>query len=149
MNVLLDPFGTSVQTKPNPVTEFPEADNLDATKPSMFQGIGEALSDIPGYAAYSSLSSLNSAIAVRTESLYDMENQEDPFAEDFALKRPDKETAVKAIEDQAKYYRLKAKNEYMPSAEDDSWDGINGPPGRNPHNAYRQSLFGSGKFRHG
>ena len=117
MNVLLDPFGTSVQTKPNPVTEFPEADNLDATKPSMFQGIGEALSDIPGYAAYSSLSSLNSAIAVRTESLYDMENQEDPFAEDFALKRPDKETAVKAIEDQAKYYRLKAKNEYMPSAE--------------------------------
>lgn len=117
MNVLLDPFGTSVQTKPNSVTEFPEADNLDATKPSMFQGIGEALSDIPGYAAYSSLSSLNSAIAVRTDSLYDMENQEDPFAEDFALKRPDKETAVKAIEDQAKYYRLKAKNEYMPSAE--------------------------------
>lgn len=117
MNVLLDPFGTSVQTKPNSVTEFPEADNLDATKPSMFQGIGEALSDIPGYAAYSSLSSLNSAIAVRTDSLYDMENQEDPFAEDFAFKRPDKETAVKAIEDQAKYYRLKAKNEYMPSAE--------------------------------
>ena len=69
MNVLLDPFGTSVQTKPNSVTEFPEADNLDATKPSMFQGIGEALSDIPGYAAYSSLSSLNSAIAVRTDSL--------------------------------------------------------------------------------
>lgn len=117
MNVLLDPFGTSVQTKPNSVTEFPEADNLDATKPSMFQGIGEALSDIPGYAAYSSLSSLNSAIAVRTDSLYDMENHEDPFAEDFAFKRPDKETAVKAIEDQAKYYRLKAKNEYMPSAE--------------------------------
>lgn len=117
MNVLLDPFGTSVQTKPNSVTEFPEADNLDATKPSMFQGIGEPLSDIPGYAAYSSLSSLNSAIAVRTHSLYDMENQEDPFAEDFAFKRPDKETAVKAIEDQAKYYRLKAKNEYMPSAE--------------------------------
>lgn len=117
MNVLLDPFGTSVQTKPNSVTEFPEADNLDATKPSMFQGIGEALSDIPGYAAYSSLSSLNSAIAVRTDSLYDMENQEDPFAEDFAFKRPDKETAVKAIEDQAKHYRLKAKNEYMPSAE--------------------------------
>lgn len=96
----------------------PEKD-ADAAKPSLFQGTGEALADIPGAIYYQSSSSLNDLLSFKAEAQNEYELNEDPFApEDVLQKAKDnKEAFAQRLREDAKYMRLKAKNDWTPNPE--------------------------------
>lgn len=112
----LNAFGETVQTQPESLRGFGVAKDMEATKPSAFQGTGEALQKTLPYQFYQSLSGVNELMADRVEVNYDLDNNEDAFS-DFKPTQEQKEQVAARLRDDAKFARLKAQNDYTPNPE--------------------------------
>lgn len=112
----LNAFGETVQTQPEALRGFSVAQDTEMTKPSAFQGTGEALQKTLPYQFYQSLSGMNELMADRVEVNYDLDNNEDAFS-DFKLTQDQNEQVAKRLRQDAKFARLKAQNDYTPNPE--------------------------------
>ena len=112
----LNAFGETVQTQPEALRGFGVAKDMDPTKPSAFQGTGEALEKALPFSFYQSLSGVNELMADRVEVNYDLDNNEDAFS-DFKPTQEQKEQVAARLRDDAKFARLKAQNDYTPNPE--------------------------------
>lgn len=112
----LNAFGETVQTQPEALRGFGVATDMEPTKPSAFQGTGEALEKALPFSFYQSLSGVNELMADRVEVNYDLDNNEDAFS-DFKPTQEQKEQVAARLRDDAKFARLKAQNDYTPSPE--------------------------------
>ena len=112
----LNAFGETVQTEPEALRGFGVAKDMEATKPSAFQGTGEALEKALPFSFYQSLSGVNELMADRVEVNYDLDNNEDAFS-DFKPTQEQKEQVAARLRDDAKFARLKAQNDYTPNPE--------------------------------
>lgn len=112
----LNAFGETVQTEPEALRGFSVAKDMEATKPSAFQGTGEALEKSLPFSFYQSLSGVNELMADRVEVNYDLDNNEDAFS-DFKPTQEQKEQVAARLRDDAKFARLKAQNDYTPNPE--------------------------------
>lgn len=112
----LNAFGETVQTQPEALRGFGVATDMEPTKPSVFQGTGEALEKALPFSFYQSLSGVNELMADRVEVNYDLDNNEDAFS-DFKPTQEQKEQVAARLRDDAKFARLKAQNDYTPSPE--------------------------------
>lgn len=112
----LNAFGETVQTQPEALRGFGVAKDMEPTKPSAFQGTGEALEKALPFSFYQSLSGVNELMADRVEVNYDLDNNEDAFS-DFKPTQEQKEQVAARLRDEAKFARLKAQNDYTPNPE--------------------------------
>lgn len=112
----LNAFGETVQTQPEALRGFSVAQDTEMTKPSAFQGTGEALQKTLPYQFYQSLSGMNELMADRVEVNYDLDNNEDAFS-DFKPTQDQNEQVAKRLRQDAKFARLKAQNDYTPNPE--------------------------------
>ena len=112
----LNAFGETVQTQPEALRGFGVAKDMEPTKPSAFQGTGEALEKALPFSFYQSLSGVNELMADRVEVNYDLDNNEDAFS-DFKPTQEQKEQVAARLRDDAKFARLKAQNDYTPNPE--------------------------------
>ena len=112
----LNAFGETVQTEPEALRGFGVAKDMEATKPSAFQGTGEALEKALPFSFYQSLSGVNELMADRVEVNYELDNNEDAFS-DFKPTQEQKEQVAARLRDDAKFARLKAQNDYTPNPE--------------------------------
>ena len=112
----LNAFGETVQTQPEALRGFGVAKDMEPTKPSAFQGTGEALEKALPFSFYQSLSGVNELIADRVEVNYDLDNNEDAFS-DFKPTQEQKEQVAERLRQDAKFARLKAQNDYTPNPE--------------------------------
>lgn len=112
----LNAFGETVQTQPEALRGFGVATDMEPTKPSAFQGTGEALEKALPFSFYQSLSGVNELMADRVEVNYDLDNNEDAFS-DFKPTQEQKEQVAARLRDDAKFARLKAQNDYTPNPE--------------------------------
>lgn len=112
----LNAFGETVQTEPEALRGFGVAKDTEMTKPSAFQGTGEALQKTLPYQFYQSLSGMNELMADRVEVNYDLDNNEDAFS-DFKPTQDQNEQVAKRLRQDAKFARLKAQNDYTPNPE--------------------------------
>lgn len=112
----LNAFGETVQTEPEALRGFGVAKDMEATKPSAFQGTGEALEKALPFSFYQSLSGVNELMADRVEVNYDLDNNEDAFS-DFKPTQDQNEQVAKRLRQDAKFARLKAQNDYTPNPE--------------------------------
>lgn len=112
----LNAFGETVQTQPEALRGFGVAKDTEMTKPSAFQGTGEALQKTLSYQFYQSLSGMNELMADRVEVNYDLDNNEDAFS-DFKPTQDQNEQVTKRLRQDAKFARLKAQNDYTPNPE--------------------------------
>lgn len=112
----LNAFGETVQTQPEALRGFGVAKDTEMTKPSAFQGTGEALQKTLPYQFYQSLSGMNELMADRVEVNYDLDNNEDAFS-DFKPTQDQNEQVTKRLRQDAKFARLKAQNDYTPNPE--------------------------------
>ena len=112
----LNAFGETVQTQPEALRGFSVAQDTEMTKPSAFQGTGEALQKTLPYQFYQSLSGMNELMADRVEVNYDLDNNEDAFS-DFKSTQDQNEQVAKRLRQDAKFARLKAQNDYTPNPE--------------------------------
>jgi len=112
----LNAFGETVQTQPEALRGFSVAQDTEMTKPSAFQGTGEALQKTLPYQFYQSLSGMNELMADRVEVNYDLDNNEDAFS-NFKLTQDQNEQVAKRLRQDAKFARLKAQNDYTPNPE--------------------------------
>lgn len=113
----LNAFGETVQTQPEALRGFGVAKDMEPTKPSAFQGTGEALEKALPFSFYQSLSGVNELMADRVEVNYDLDNNEDAFSDDFKPTQEQKEQVAARLRDDAKFARLKAQNDYTPNPE--------------------------------
>lgn len=112
----LNAFGETVQTQPEALRGFGVAKDMEPTKPSAFQGTGEALEKALPFSFYQSLSGVNELMADRVEVNYDLDNNEDAFS-DFKPTQEQKEQVAERLRQDAKFARLKAQNDYTPNPE--------------------------------
>lgn len=112
----LNAFGETVQTQPEALRGFGVAKDMEPTKPSAFQGTGEALEKALPFSFYQSLSGVSELMADRVEVNYDLDNNEDAFS-DFKPTQEQKEQVAARLRDEAKFARLKAQNDYTPNPE--------------------------------
>ncbi|WP_281536461.1 hypothetical protein [Parasutterella excrementihominis] len=112
----LNAFGETVQTQPEALRGFGVAKDMEPTKPSAFQGTGEALEKALPFSFYQSLSGVNELMADRVEVNYDLDNNEDAFS-DFKPTQEQKEQVADRLRQDAKFARLKAQNDYTPNPE--------------------------------
>lgn len=112
----LNAFGETVQTQPEALRGFGVAKDMEPTKPSAFQGTGEALEKTLPFSFYQSLSGVNELMADRVEVNYDLDNNEDAFS-DFKPTQEQKEQVAERLRQDAKFARLKAQNDYTPNPE--------------------------------
>lgn len=112
----LNAFGETVQTQPEALRGFGVAKDMEPTKPSAFQGTGEALEKTLPFSFYQSLSGVNELMADRVEVNYDLNNNEDAFS-DFKPTQEQKEQVAERLRQEAKFARLKAQNDYTPNPE--------------------------------
>lgn len=112
----LNAFGETVQTQPEALRGFGVAKDMEPTKPSAFQGTGEALEKALPFSYYQSLSGVSELMADRVEVNYDLDNNEDAFS-DFKPTQEQKEQVAARLRDEAKFARLKAQNDYTPNPE--------------------------------
>lgn len=112
----LNAFGETVQTQPEALRGFGVATDMGPTKPSAFQGTGEALEKALPFSFYQSLSGVNELMADRVEVNYDLDNNEDAFS-DFKPAQEQKEQVADRLRQDAKFARLKAQNDYTPNPE--------------------------------
>jgi hypothetical protein len=112
----LNAFGETVQTQPEALRGFSVAKDMEQTKPSAFQGTGEALEKSLPFSFYQSLSGVNELMADRVEVNYDLDNNEDAFS-DFKPTQEQKEQVADRLRQDAKFARLKAQNDYTPNPE--------------------------------
>ncbi len=112
----LNAFGETVQTQPEALRGFGVATDMEPTKPSAFQGTGEALQKTLPYQFYQSLSGVNELMADRVEVNYDLDNNEDALS-DFKPSQDQKEQVAERLRQDAKFARLKAQNDYTPNPE--------------------------------
>ena len=112
----LNAFGETVQTQLEALRGFSVAQDTEMTKPSAFQGTGEALQKTLPYQFYQSLSGMNELMADRVEVNYDLDNNEDAFS-DFKPPQDQNEQVAKRLRQDAKFARLKAQNDYTPNPE--------------------------------
>lgn len=112
----LNAFGETVQTQPEALRGFGVAKDMEPTKPSAFQGTGEALEKTLPFSFYQSLSGVNELMADRVEVNYGLDNNEDAFS-DFKPTQEQKEQVAARLRDDAKFARLKAQNDYTPNPE--------------------------------
>lgn len=112
----LNAFGETVQTQPEALRGFGVAKDMEPTKPSAFQGTGEALEKALPFSFYQSLSGVNELMADRVEVNYDLDNNDDAFS-DFKPTQEQKEQVAARLRDDAKFARLKAQNDYTPNPE--------------------------------
>lgn len=112
----LNAFGETVQTQPEALRGFGVAKDMEPTKPSAFQGTGEALEKALPFSFYQSLSGVNELMADHVEVNYDLDNNEDAFS-DFKPTQEQKEQVAARLRDEAKFARLKAQNDYTPNPE--------------------------------
>lgn len=112
----LNAFGETVQTQPEALRGFSVAQDTEMTKPSAFQGTGEALEKALPFSFYQSLSGVNELMADRVEVNYDLDNNEDAFS-DFKPTQEQKEQVADRLRQDAKFARLKAQNDYTPNPE--------------------------------
>lgn len=112
----LNAFGETVQTQPEALRGFGVAKDTEMTKPSAFQGTGEALQKTLPYQFYQSLSGMNELMADRVKVNYDLDNNEDAFS-DFKPTQDQNEQVAKRLRQDAKFARLKAQNDYTPNPE--------------------------------
>lgn len=112
----LNAIGETVQTQPEALRGFSVAQDTEMTKPSAFQGTGEALQKTLPYQFYQSLSGMNELMADRVEVNYDLDNNEDAFS-DFKPAQEQKEQVADRLRQDAKFARLKAQNDYTPNPE--------------------------------
>ena len=112
----LNAFGETVQTQPEALRGFGVAKDMEPTKPSAFQGTGEALEKTLPFSFYQSLSGVNELMADRVEVNYGLDNNEDAFS-DFKPTQEQKEQVADRLRQDAKFARLKAQNDYTPNPE--------------------------------
>lgn len=112
----LNAFGETVQTQPEALRGFGVAKDMEPSKPSAFQGTGEALEKALPFSFYQSLSGVNELMADRVEVNYDLDNNEDAFS-DFKPTQEQKEQVADRLRQDAKFARLKAQNDYTPNPE--------------------------------
>lgn len=112
----LNAFGETVQTRPEALNGFGVAKDTELTKPSAFQGTGEALEKTLPFQFYQSVSGFNELLADRVEVNYDLDNNEDAFS-DFQPTQDQKEQVANKLRQDAKFARLKAQNDYTPNPE--------------------------------
>ena len=112
----LNAFGETVQTRPEALNGFGVAKDTELTKPSAFQGTGEALEKTLPFQFYQSVSGFNELLADRVEVNYDLDNNEDAFS-DFQPTHDQKEQVANKLRQDAKFARLKAQNDYTPNPE--------------------------------
>lgn len=112
----LNAFGETVQTQPEALRGFGVAKDMEPTKPSAFQGTGEALEKALPFSFYQSLSGVNELMADRVEVNYDLDNNEDAFS-DFKPTHEQKEQVADRLRQDAKFARLQAQNDYTPNPE--------------------------------
>lgn len=112
----LNAFGETVQTRPEALNGFGVAKDTELTKPSAFQGTGEALEKTLPFQFYQSVSGVNELLADRVEVNYDLDNNEDAFS-DFQPTQDQKEQVANKLRQDAKFARLKAQNDYTPNPE--------------------------------
>lgn len=112
----LNAFGETVQTQPEALRGFGVAKDMEPSKPSAFQGTGEALEKALPFSFYQSLSGVNELMADRVEVNYDLDNNEDAFS-DFKPTQEQKEQVAERLRQDAKFARLKAQNDYTPNPE--------------------------------
>lgn len=112
----LNAFGETVQTQPEALRGFGVAKDMEPTKPSAFQGTGEALEKALPFSFYQSLSGVNELMADRVEVNYDLDNNEDAFS-DFKPTQEQKEQVAERLRQDVKFARLKAQNDYTPNPE--------------------------------
>lgn len=112
----LNALGETVQTQPEALRGFGVVKDMEPTKPSAFQGTGEALQKTLPYQFYQSLSGMNELMADRVEVNYDLDNNEDAFS-DFKPTQDQNEQVAKRLRQDAKFARLKAQNDYTPNPE--------------------------------
>lgn len=112
----LNAFGETVQTQPEALRGFGVAKDMEPTKPSAFQGTGEALEKALPFSFYQSLSGVNELMADRVEVNYGLDNNEDAFS-DFKPTQEQKEQVADRLRQDAKFARLKAQNDYTPNPE--------------------------------
>lgn len=112
----LNAFGETVQTQPEALRGFGVAKDMEPTKPSAFQGTGEALEKALPFSFYQSLSGVNELMADRVEVNYDLDNNEDAFS-DFKPTQEQKEQVAERLRQDAKFARLKAQSDYTPNPE--------------------------------
>lgn len=112
----LNAFGETVQTQPEALRGFGVAKDMEPTKPSAFQGTGDALEKALPFSFYQSLSGVNELMADRVEVNYGLDNNEDAFS-DFKPTQEQKEQVADRLRQDAKFARLKAQNDYTPNPE--------------------------------
>lgn len=112
----LNAFGETVQTRPEALNGFGVAKDTELTKPSAFQGTGEALQKTLPFQFYQTVSGFNELLADRVEVNYDLDNNEDAFS-DFEPTQDQKEQVANKLRQDAKFARLKAQNDYTPNPE--------------------------------
>ena len=112
----LNAFGETVQTQPEALRGFGVAKDMEPTKPSAFQGTGDALENALPFSFYQSLSGVNELMADRVEVNYGLDNNEDAFS-DFKPTQEQKEQVADRLRQDAKFARLKAQNDYKPNPE--------------------------------
>lgn len=112
----LNAFGETVQTQPEALRGFGVAKDMEPTKPSAFQGTGDALEKALPFSFYQSLSGVNELMADRVEVNYGLDNNEDAFS-DFKPTQEQKEQVADRLRQEAKFARLKAQNDYTPNPE--------------------------------
>ena len=112
----LNAFGETVQTQPEALRGFGVAKDMEPTKPSAFQGTGDALEKALPFSFYQSLSGVNELMADRVEVNYGLDNNEDAFS-DFKPTQEQKEQVTERLRQDAKFARLKAQNDYTPNPE--------------------------------
>ena len=112
----LNAFGETVQTRPEALNGFGVAKDTELTKPSAFQGTGEALEKTLPFQFYQSVSGFNELLADRVEINYELDNNEDAFS-DFQPTQDQKEQVANKLRQDAKFARLKAQNDYTPNPE--------------------------------
>lgn len=113
----LDSFGRSEEQD----KEFFGGTNFSAVKPQkkepgLFDGTGEALLYMAPNAFFQTMGGVEEMSAYKLSQMYelDLDNNEDALSEPI---KADKDKIIQRAENEAKYYRLKAKNDWTPNPE--------------------------------
>lgn len=112
----LNAFGETVQTQPEALSGFGVAQDNELTRPTAFQGTGEAVEKAIPFSYYRFVSGANELIADKVEVNYDLDNNEDALS-DFRPTQDQRDQAAERIRQDAKFARLKAQNDYTPNPE--------------------------------
>ena len=113
----LDSFGRSEEQD----KEFFAGSNLSAVKPQkkepgLFDGTLDALGYMVPNAFFQTMGGVQELSAYKLSQMYelDLDNNEDALSEPI---KTDKDKIIQRAENEAKYYRLKAKNDWTPNPE--------------------------------